>query len=121
MAITKFTDKKSTKITIPQSIKINGYSYQVTEIATNAFRNNKNLKQAVISKNIRKIGKNAFNGCKNLKQITIKSKVLNKIENNAFKGIKKNAKITVPKKKFKAYQQLLKKAKTAKNIKIVMK
>ena len=57
----------------------------------------------------------------NLKQITIKSKVLNKIENNAFKGIKKNAKITVPKKKFKAYQQLLKKAKTAKNIKIVMK
>lgn len=121
VAITKFTDKKSTKITIPQSIKINGYSYQVTEIATNAFRNNKKLKQAVISKNIRKIGKNAFNGCKNLKQITIKSKVLNKIENNAFKGIKKNAKITVPKKQFKTYQQLLKKAKTAKNIKIVIK
>ena len=120
VAITKFTDKKSTKITIPQSIKINGYSYQVTEIATNAFRNNKKLKQAVISKNIRKIGKNAFNGCKMLKTVTFKGTAVKSIGSKAFKGTAKKITVKVPKKlkKNKKFKQKLTKAGMSKKLKV---
>ena len=121
VTVTKLLNKKAKKITIPETVKVNGYTYKVTEIAAKAFRNNTKLTQAVIGKNIQKIGKNAFYGCKNLKQVTIKSTALKSIGKNAFKGIKKNAKISVPKKKYKAYAKLLKNAKTEKSVKIVKK
>lgn len=121
IAVTKLPDKKTKKLTVPDTVKISGQTYKVTEIAAKAFRNNTKLTQVVIGKNVQKIGKNAFEGCKNIKQVTVKSKALNSIGKNAFKGIKKNAKITVPKKKYKDYARLLKKAKTAKSVKIVKK
>ena len=108
-------------MTIPSTVKINGYTYKVTEISANAFKNNKKLKQVTISKYIQTIGTNSFSGCKNIANVSIKSTVLKKIGNNAFKGIKKNAKITVPKKQYSTYKKLLKNAKTAKTIKIVKK
>lgn len=120
VAITKAA-KKGSKLTVPETVKVDGYTYQVTEIAAKAFRNDKKLTTVVIGKNIQKIGKEAFAGCKNLKQVTVKSKALKDIGKNAFKGIKKNAKISVPKKKFKNYQKLLNNAKVAKSVKIVKK
>ena len=121
VAVTKFTDSKSSKMTIPSTVKINGYTYKVTEISANAFKNNKKLTQITISKYIHTIGTNSFSGCKNIANVSIKSTALKKIGNNAFKGIKKNAKIIVPKKQYSAYKKLLKNAKTAKTIKIVKK
>ena len=121
VAVTKFTDSKSSKMTIPSTVKINGYTYKVTEISANAFKNNKKLTQITISKYIHTIGTNSFSGCKNIANVSIKSTALKKIGNNAFKGIKKNAKIIVPKKQYSAYKKLLKNAKTAKTIKIIKK
>ncbi len=110
--------KSDKKIKIPDTIKINGYTYQVTSIGSKAFRNHKKLTQVIIGKNITKIGKQAFYGCSNLKKVQIKSVKLKKVGNGAFTKIQKNAKITVPKKKFTVYKKMLRKAKIGKNIKI---
>ena len=66
-------NKVKTSVTIPTTIKIKGATYKVTEISTNAFKNNRKLKKVVIGQNIVRIGKNAFYGCKKLTAITIKS------------------------------------------------
>lgn len=54
----------------PDIIVINGMKYKVTEIADNAFKNNRKLKKFKIGSNIIKIGKNAFYGCKKLKTVS---------------------------------------------------
>ena len=113
--------KTEKKITIPASIKLGKYTYQVTEINAKAFRNNTRLTQVTIGTKITKIGKQAFEGCKNLKKITIKSKVLKKIQANAFRKVKKGARIYVPRAKYKAYSKYLKAAKITKDIKVIRK
>lgn len=105
------TIKKNTStVSIPATVKIDGVTYKVTSIQTNAFRNNKKIKKIIIGSNIKKIGKNAFYGCKNLKSITIRSTQLTEkmVGGNAFKGIDRKAVIKVPKEKHKIYQKLLK-------------
>lgn len=109
------------KVSIPDTVKIDGYTYQVTEIAAKAFRKNTKLTKVTIGKKIKKIGSLAFDGCKKLKNVTVKSTALKGIGKNAFKGISKKAKITVPKKKYKAYAKLFKKAKLAKSVKLIKK
>lgn len=118
VAVTKVLNKKAKKITIPDTVKIGGLTYQVTEIAPKAYRKNTKLTQVTIGRNIRKIGKQAFDGCKNLKKVVIRSNTLKSIGSKAFAGINKKAVIQVPKKKYKAYLKLMKKAKIAKNVKI---
>ena len=51
-------NKAKTSVTIPTTIKIKDATYKVTEISTNAFKNNRKLKKVVIGQNIVKIGKN---------------------------------------------------------------
>ena len=99
-----------TSITIQPEVTIKGKKYKVTEIAPNAFKNNKKLKKVTIGKNIKKIGKNAFYGCMNLKTIIIKTTKLTKktVGANAFKGIHKKAVAKVPKKKLSLYKKILK-------------
>ena len=113
--------KTEKKITIPATVKLGSYTYQVTEINTKAFRNNTKLTQVTIGTKITKIGRQAFEGCKNLKKITIRSKAVKKIEVNAFRKVKKGAKIYVPKAKYKAYKKYLKAAKITKDIKVIRK
>lgn len=113
--------KTEKKITIPASVKLDSYTYQVTEINTKAFRNNTKLTQVTIGTKITKIGRQAFEGCKNLKKITIRSKAVKKIQVNAFHKVKKGAKIYVPKAKYKAYKKYLKAAKITKDIKVIRK
>ena len=74
------------KITIPQTVKANKQTYQVTAI-----------------------GKNAFNGCKKLATITIKTTKLTRktIGKNCFKGIAAKAVFKCPKKMLKKYQTWL--------------
>ena len=105
-----FVNKNVTDFEIPAEVTLGGKKYKVTEIAPNAFKNNKKLKKFTIGKNIKKIGKNAFYGCKNLKSITVKTTKLTKksVGKNAFKKIHKKAKIKVPKKKLKAYKKIFK-------------
>lgn len=113
--------KTEKKITIPASVKLGSYTYQVTAINAKAFRNNMKLTQVTIGTKITKIGRQAFEGCKNLKKITIRSKAVKKIEVNAFRKVKKGAKIYVPKAKYKAYKKYLKAAKITKDIKVIRK
>ena len=104
-------NKAKTSVTIPTTIKIKGATYKVTEISTNAFKNNRKLKKVVIGQNIVKIGKNAFYGCKKLTSITIKSSrlTLKNIGKNAFKNTSPKATVKVPKKQKALYNQILKK------------
>ncbi len=127
----KVTSKKS-KVTIPKTVKIKGYTFKVTSIGKNAFKNNKKAKTVVIGNNVKTIGNNAFYGakklttvtigsgvtsigskafynCKKLKTIKINSTKLKKVGKNALKGIHKKAVIKVPKKKLKAYKKLFRK------------
>ncbi len=56
--------------------------------------------------------------CKSLNKITIKATGLKSAGKNALKGISKKAVITVPKKKLKAYKNILKSKGQAKSVKI---
>jgi hypothetical protein len=73
-------------VTIDATITINGQTYQVTAIATNAFKDNQNITSLTIPAGIITIGDNAFNGCINLFVINIGKDVL-KIGSMAFANI----------------------------------
>lgn len=125
-------DKKTTSVTIPATVILQGKMYKVTSIDANAFSGCSKLKKVTIGKNItsisskafykctaltkivipesvQKIGKQAFYGCKKLKNITIKTKKLTKscVGSKAFNGTPKKAKVKVPKSKLKSYKKLL--------------
>lgn len=112
--------RKAKRVAIPAAVTVNGVKYQVTAIAPNAFKNNKNLKTIIIPATVRSIGKQAFAGCKNLKSIIIRTPYLTKksVGAKAFKGISSKAVIKVPKKQLKAYKKLLKTKGIAKSVKI---
>ena len=95
VTVTKITDKKAKKLTIPATVKVKGVTYKVTAISNKAFKGNKKLTTVTIGSNVTKIGKEAFFGCKNLKKITVTAGKLKTISKNAFKGINKKATITV--------------------------
>ena len=116
-------------VAIPESVKINGWTYKVTAIAPKAFYNHKKLtrvtigsnvteigKQAfykctgmqsvIIGKNVKTIGSEAFYGCKKLKKITSYSGALKKVGKNAIKGVSKKLVIRVPRSKKKVMQRV---------------
>lgn len=113
--------KNIQKVVIKPTVKINGYTFKITEIGAKAFKGSSKLTQVTIGANIQKIGKSAFENCRKLKKIYINSKNITKIEKNAFKGIKKGATIYVPKKKYDKYKRFLKQAKLPKYVKIKKK
>ncbi len=59
----------SSKLSVAGTITVNGFKYQVSEIAPYAFKNNKKIKTVTIGKGITKIGKGAFYGCTKLKSV----------------------------------------------------
>lgn len=127
--------KNKTSVSISDTIKISGFTYKVTSVASNALAGNKKVTKVTVGKNVTSIGKNAFKKCtklktvilkstslksigsnafygdKNLKNITIKSSKLTSISvgKNAFKGTNKKLTIKVPKKKVSSYKKFLKK------------
>lgn len=100
--------KTNKKVTVPSTIKMQGYTYKVTKIADKAFKNNRKLSKVSLGANLTNIGKESFLGCKALKHVTIRSKSVKKIGKNAFKNIRTKAKIYVPKKKYAFYKKELK-------------
>lgn len=99
---------KTTKVTIPKTVKIGGKTFKVTSIASKALYKKSKVKSVVVGENVTTIGKEAFRNCSKLSTITIKSSKLKSVGKNAFKGIKSTAKIKVPSKKLSAYKKLLK-------------
>ncbi|MDE6434081.1 MAG: S8 family serine peptidase [Lachnospiraceae bacterium] len=103
-------NKKLKKVSVPDTVKINGYTFKVTKIGDNAFKSAKKLTTLTIGKNVKVIGKNVCKSCGKLKKITIKSSSIKSIGKNSFKSIHKKAVIRVPKKKKSSYKKMLKKA-----------
>ena len=102
------TKKTLTSVTVPATVKINGYTFQVTAIGNNAFSGCTKLKSVKIGSKVTSIGKQAFNGCKALTSMTISTKALKTVGSSALKGISAKAVIKVPAAKLSAYQKLLK-------------
>lgn len=104
------TTKSLKKVVIPATVKINGFTFKVTEIGAKAFQGNKKLSNVVIGKNVTSIKKQAFAKCKKLKSIKIKSKQIKTIGKNAIKGIHSRAVIKTSGKKLTTYKKLFKKS-----------
>ena len=113
--------KKKSKVTIPQTVKKDGYTFKVTAINKRVFQKNKTLKTVVIGKNIKSIGAKSFFGCAKLKAIRFMGTKAPKIGSRAFTGIKKSCKITVPKKMSNKNLKKLKKAMKSVGKKVIYK
>ena len=130
----KAENEKAKELTIPDAVEANGTKYKVTAIGdrackgmtklqkvtvgknvkaigTGAFENCKALQAFTLGKSIQSIGRNAFRNCGKLAEITIKTEKLDvdSVGVNAFSGISGKAVIRCPKKRLKAYTELLKK------------
>ena len=101
--------RNAKKLTIPNTIKVSGKTYKVTEIKAGAFKDMKKLTAVTIGENVKTIGKSAFQNCEKLKTITIKTKKLtsSSVKSNAFKGIYKKAVFKCPKDKAADYKKIL--------------
>lgn len=108
VTVTAPVKKTYTGITIPSTVKIEGYTFKVTAVAASAFKNNTKLAKVTLGANLTSIGKEAFYGCKALKTITVQTKSLKSIGTNAFRGIYAKATIKVPSAKLTAYKNLFK-------------
>lgn len=141
VTVVKPTKKTVKTVTIPATVKIDGYTFKVTTINAKAFYNHSMLTKVTIGNNVNVIGSQAFYGCKKLtslkignavttigtkafynckmlKAITVTSQKLKTISKDAFKNTNSNLKIKVPKNQFDKYQKLFKKGGIAKNSKI---
>ena len=87
-----YSDKK--KIVIPNSIKINGVLYSVTEIDDEAFQFRKKLKSVVIPNSVTSIGDRAFYNCSGLTSVTIPNSVTT-IGYSAFSGCSGLTSVTI--------------------------
>lgn len=84
-------------VNIPTSITLEGKTYSVTKISSQAFRSQSGLTMVVIPKTIEEIADRAFWGCVNLKSVALASNgVLTSIEKEAFYGCTKISSITLP-------------------------
>ena len=99
------TSKKS--VTVPATVVVKGYTYDVTVVRNDAFKNAKKMTKVVLSKNTSIIRKKAFRTNKKLKTIVAKTTKKMSIAKTAFKGID-TKKIT-----FKANKKMSKKNKAA--------
>lgn len=121
VAYTAAPKKAKKTVTIPKTVTVDGTKYKVTSIEENAFTENKNVKQIVVSQNITTIGANAFADCSKLKVITIHSTKLTgkNVADDAFAGIADGTVIRVPKKMLARYQKLFAKKGLSKKVKVV--
>lgn len=110
VTVNKLLNKKVSKVTIPETVTINGYTFKVTAVSDNVFKKAEKLKSVVIGANVKSIGKKSFRQCKKLAAITFKGTKAPKIGKNAFQSVKAKVKVTVPKKMKKAQLKKLKKA-----------
>lgn len=137
----KPVNKKASKVTIPDSVNLNGVNYKVTTIASKAFKNNKSLKTLTIGNNVvqiknyafykctklntvkigkgvQYIGKQSFYGCKKISTMRIYTSRLKQknIGSNAFKGTPSRMKVYTPRKLAKSYKSIFIKRGMSKSI-----
>ncbi|MCR5101917.1 MAG: hypothetical protein K6B41_11230 [Butyrivibrio sp.] len=85
-ATVKSVDKKVTYVSIPETLKIQGKKYKVTNIGSKAFYNKSKLKDIVVSdKFLKSFGKNAFGKLKKTTRVHIYYKDAKKVQKFADK------------------------------------
>ena len=87
VTVNKYAKKTITKVSIPATVKINGYTFKVTAIADSAFSGCSKLTKVTVGSNVKTIRNKAFYKCTELKTVSGASNIT-KIENNAFNGCK---------------------------------
>ncbi|MGM9713256.1 MAG: leucine-rich repeat protein [Prevotella sp.] len=60
-----------TVISIPETVEIDGETYKVTSIASEAFKENGTIESVALPRSLREIGRAAFAGCKSLTEVSI--------------------------------------------------
>ncbi|MBO4504896.1 MAG: InlB B-repeat-containing protein [Lachnospiraceae bacterium] len=103
---------------IPDEITVNGVTIPIGVIVKAAFKNNKDIVNATIGKNVTVIASKAFFGAENLSRIFIYGK-LEKVGKGAFKGIAEDAviKIKADKETYKQLVELIKASGVGKKVK----
>ena len=79
------------KLVIPEKVEIDGKEYPVTEIAPEAFKDNKDLVEVTIPATVTTIGAEAFAGCTNLKAIYVLSPTPIDLTQAAVRGVIRKA------------------------------
>lgn len=102
-ALVKVLKKKTAKLNVPATVKINGVTCKVVKVGNKVLKGNAKLKKVVLGKYVTEIGKQAFMNCKNLKTVQLKGKALKTVRSGAFK--KTSAKLTVSAKKLNKKQK----------------
>lgn len=110
VTVSKLLKKTVKTVTIPATVTIDGYTFKVTAVANNVFKNASRLKSVVIGANVKSIGKSGFYKCKKLATITFKGIKAPGVGKNAFKSGKSKVTVKVPKKMKKSQLNKLKKA-----------
>ena len=110
VTVSKLLKKTVKTVTIPATVTIDGYTFKVTAVANNVFKNASRLKSVVIGANVKSIGKSSFYKCKKLATITFKGIKAPGVGTNAFKSGKSKVTVKVPKKMKKSQLNKLKKA-----------
>lgn len=80
---TAFSDDTVTECTVPETFRVEGVDYTVTELGTESFYFFESLEKVSIPGTVKKIGDSAFYGCSSLKSIDIPEGVTD-ILNDAF-------------------------------------
>lgn len=93
-SLTEYTGTEATP-TIPQSFQLNGRTYKITSIDTNAFSKNSNIKRITIPEGYNFIDVCAFWHCDQLESVSLPSS-LKTIYESAFNNCIKLKKITIP-------------------------
>ena len=106
VSVLKVNKKNKKSYTIPNTVKINGFTCKVTEISNNAFSGCTKATKITIGKNVKKIGSKAFYNCKKLKTLTINSTKIKSVGSSALKKMYGKAKIKVPSSKVQYYKGL---------------
>ena len=96
VSVSNMGDVKTSTVTIPSTVKIDGVSYKVTSVDKNAFKNNTKIKTVQLGKNITKIEAGAFQGCKKLTSVKLPSKLMT-ISKNSFNGCSSLKTVSMPK------------------------
>lgn len=105
------------KLTIPDTVMVNGQECVVDTISAKAFSENKKIQQVILGKNIKTIEEGAFSQCKNLKEVAFDEE-LDTIAKESFLECTSLKKVVLPDHIRKIGARAFKGCKSVKTIKI---
>ncbi|MBQ6845240.1 MAG: leucine-rich repeat protein [Agathobacter sp.] len=117
VAFNGIVSSKTTKVSIPKTVKYGGKTFKITSVADKALKGKTKVTQITIGANVTKIGVSALEGCKKLSKVTLCSAVTT-IEDKAFKNCVALKSITIPSKVAKIDKQAFYGCKNLKTITI---